>query len=269
MSGRRRHAHRGRAPRDRHRVADARRRRRAVRRGVRRRLRGGRRIGAAGVRDVAAGVHGRVAVQRRQRDRIRRCRRGRARRGIDPGGPQRRVRAGDVARDRRVARTAARRRPADDRREHGDGHGAGSSGRPPLRLLGHRPGGLCLLEPGDAGRRARRVGDRSEDVRARRGLSGRLRGDGGAAPASPSGPDRRRARRGDLPGADAVHPHRRARAVRGDRRARRPAGATRRRRRRHPDRRLPADRHCVPRPRRQWYRSLAGARSLARSRRHP
>ena len=59
--------------------------------------------------------------------------------------------------------------------------------RPPLRLLGHRPGGLCLLEHGDAGRRARRLGDRSQDVRARRGLSGRLRGDGRAAPASPSG----------------------------------------------------------------------------------
>ena len=53
--------------------------------------------------------------------------------------------------------------------------------RPARRLLDHRRRGLRVLEPRHAARRPRRLGDRPADVRPRRRLPGRVRGDGRAA----------------------------------------------------------------------------------------
>ena len=129
-------------------------RHRRLRCSVRRGRGGCRWHGAAGVRDVAAGVHGRIAVQRRQRRRLGWLHGGRAQQLAVARRPQRGVRADDGTRSRRTAAATlvAAQLTIDEstamataqtmRRQQAGG------------VLGHGDACLRVLEPGHARRGA-------------------------------------------------------------------------------------------------------------------
>jgi len=187
-------------------------RHRHLRRVVRRARRGRRVQRRADVRDVAADLHGRVAVHVRVGDRVRGDRGRRPAARAAAGGAQRDLRPQPARRAARRAAAARGRRAPRDRRVDRDGPRAVRAPGEAARVPAHGPRDPAVLEPRHAGRRARGRRDRRpRHARSGRDLPGGVPRAAGPADPQPAGGRRGAARRRDRARAAAGRARRRAR----------------------------------------------------------